>query len=1104
MSSDVRVTFGGDASELRSQVEIAQKAVSGATDDMRRSADSAAPAFEKLQESIDKLNASAERTAQSTRGLLFYQDMAFYMGVARGAGDLLAGTINYVNQKSIDLGTSTRQLIGDVGGLANQFITYAQSQAYMAQFLPLVRVQNDGIVASIGRVVDAYKQQLTYQEIVSKNLVYGSLSAAANAGELDRMNAAATRGGTTTAEFFAGLTSRLTELSHVTPEVASSIVSMFAAIPSSSMVLQYQLTALTTQFASTSDEAKKFSESLAQVMSNPSSGGDAYLRNMQGVSAELMTQFDTAQRANDLNGMRAVILEAYLEKEKALGDLQTQGIRALEAENQKMIERGGIQSAFGNLRNWFHSTEIENAHKQQDALQDQIKKLEEVISRVRNINTSTQQTALNARDIVNSMNPWSTQLETILGKIQTINSAMQGVNRTALDLNGGQASGDATSLIAHFEGMKLNAYWDESKDPSKSTWAIGYGDHTMPNGKAVQQGDSLASADEAFRLLSQRVVEYQNAAIAQIGPAWDKLSKNAQASLTSVTYNYGKGSIPESVANAARTGDSDKVAQALHDLAASRRAAGDSVGANRRDAEGTNASRGDAVSADTSKTIDKSAEATAKLADEAQNARDAMAGGNAVARAQHDILERNAQGQKDSVRDAQELVEAWKKDLENAHQVSAQVAAQNGLRAAQVTLAERINSLAIAKNALEGQDNTTAQKKLDSAKELYALQMKAAGADEALKLAAMQRLKQAQEAFDADSQARAKEALTNRYTLDMQALEEKRSALKNELQSHLITNQGKLDADLALVDKQTAIKVAYLKQMAALENDNTLEQVKAQDKITQAVQEGVTNRQRVITEDNKKIAQSYDQAFRSIGSTITSSIMGMIKGQETFASMMQKIGLQIVEMFIKMGVDSVVGWAASQARMMMQTVTGQSAQTAAVAAGTAARAGILASGAAAGVAAEKVANLSTISGDAAKAAAGAFASTAQIPIIGPALAPGAAAAAFSAVSAFSSFDIGAWSIPHDQLAMVHQNELVMPAAEAGAFRSMLSGAVAGESTGGGGGDSHTHAHFHVTAPDATGVRQFFANNSRHILSALSAGVKNGEHLPLRNLSRLGS
>jgi len=62
-------------------------------------------------------------------------------------------------------------------------------------------------------------------------------------------------------------------------------------------------------------------------------------------------------------------------------------------------------------------------------------------------------------------------------------------------------------------------------------------------------------------------------------------------------------------------------------------------------------------------------------------------------------------------------------------------------------------------------------------------------------------------------------------------------------------------------------------------------------------------------------------------------------------------------------------------------------------------------------------------------------------LAGPAAA-GPAAAEATVISVGSGLvaaaDIGMWQSPSDQLAMIHKNELVMPAAEAGAFRSMLS------------------------------------------------------------------
>src|SRR5260370_41816162 len=61
--------------------------------------------------------------------------------------------------------------------------------------------------------------------------------------------------------------------------------------------------------------------------------------------------------------------------------------------------------------------------------------------------------------------------------------------------------------------------------------------------------------------------------------------------------------------------------------------------------------------------------------------------------------------------------------------------------------------------------------------------------------------------------------------------------------------------------------------------------------------------------------------------------------------------------------------------------------------------------------------------DAKKAFRGAYAATTDIPIIGPVLAPIAGATAFAAVMAFERGGI----VPKDTLAMLHRNEMVLPA-----------------------------------------------------------------------------
>src|SRR4051794_18755148 len=95
----------------------------------------------------------------------------------------------------------------------------------------------------------------------------------------------------------------------------------------------------------------------------------------------------------------------------------------------------------------------------------------------------------------------------------------------------------AIPLIKGFEGYKAKPYWDVNH------YRVGYGSDTItkPNGsvQSVQPGMSVTQ-DDADRDLQRRVADSHAELKDTIGEsAWNNLGPNAQASLTSVHYNYG-------------------------------------------------------------------------------------------------------------------------------------------------------------------------------------------------------------------------------------------------------------------------------------------------------------------------------------------------------------------------------------------------------------------------------------------------------------------------------------------------------------------------------------------------------------------------------------
>ena len=97
-----------------------------------------------------------------------------------------------------------------------------------------------------------------------------------------------------------------------------------------------------------------------------------------------------------------------------------------------------------------------------------------------------------------------------------------------------------------------------------------------------------------------------------------------------------------------------------------------------------------------------------------------------------------------------------------------------------------------------------------------------------------------------------------------------------------------------------------------------------------------------------------------------------------------------------------------------------------------------------------------------------------------------------------------WSIPHDTLAMVHAGEMIIPSAQAAGFRGALSdgGSISGSgSAGSSGGGAVNHYHVHAHTLDGASFGSYLRSNSRELFAAMDHGVRNGNHIGLRNLNR---
>ena len=298
--------------------------------------------------------------------------------------------------------------------------------------------------------------------------------------------------------------------------------------------------------------------------------------------------------------------------------------------------------------------------------------------------------------------------------------------------------------------------------------------------------------------------------------------------------------------------------------------------------------------------------------------------------------------------------------------------------------------------------------------------------------------------------------------------------------------QEEYEAQRALLEQEAGLADLSVKQKeAALSKIRTLEATHQKQMLQLAYQ---------AAEEQDKIWQGLAS---KIGSSMSSSIMGLLQHTTTFREGVRQMAVQATQYFVNMGTQWVASFAMNIAKNIATHVMGEQAMTAATQLGVSERTASEAAGSVADIAGKVAAVIKSIMASSAESFAGVFGFMA--PLLGPAAAGPAAAAQATVAGAASiaSFDIGAWNIPQDQLAMVHKNELVMTASQGDAFRNLVN-------NGGARSDAapsvHAPVNFHVHALDAQGVASFLQGNGREIMKAVGRHVQDGLHLGVRGLN----
>lgn len=226
----------------------------------------------------------------------------------------------------------------------------------------------------------------------------------------------------------------------------------------------------------------------------------------------------------------------------------------------------------------------------------------------------------------------------------------------------------------------------------------------------------------------------------------------------------------------------------------------------------------------------------------------------------------------------------------------------------------------------------------------------------------------------------------------------------------------------------------------------------------------------------KDLETTFESAFKKMGTAFNTAMAGWITGTESFRKAFSKGLLQmegdLVQSLLRMAEQWLKHLALkAAAKQVADTTDVVSTQVAASEKNSI----------------EQESNLKSIFMSAKSAAAKAWDALSNIPLVGPILGAAAAAATFAGVMALAAFEQGGivGGLGSEQLAMVHKNEMILPASISQKVQDSVTNP--NQAQGSGGGDVHLHVH----AIDVNSVKNFFHNNRDQVARTMKRAMRDG-------------
>jgi hypothetical protein len=488
------------------------------------------------------------------------------------------------------------------------------------------------------------------------------------------------------------------------------------------------------------------------------------------------------------------------------------------------------------------------------------------------------------------------------------------------------------------------------------------------------------------------------------------------------------------------------------------------------------------------------------------------AGGTETSKTKLAIDEADAKQKGDAVENAKKLQAAAEADLAAAEKTGATQERLTKLKTEVAKATEAVNT-AEQKQAESGAKLDAAKAKAagDTEKEKAAelaladIKIKAAGADVAARNAAEAEKLAIETRYADQSKSLALEKANEEVAAVRTAAQNKIKDIDLEAKAKQISESQKLALTKAALAEEIAAEKSIYEQELALDNLRPQERQKILAQLAAAEEQYAQK----IKETQLKAAEDSSKAWQGmadkVAGILNSQVSGVISGTTSVKQAFSNMAKSIIEDVAKYAVK----WAVEHAFAATQVMAQNTAVTTSALAGQAAQDAAKTVSGAAGVASQAANAVQSIAIDGAKTFGGVFGFLA--PLLGPFAAGPAAGAQATVLAAGAAFDTGAWSLPHDMIAAVHQGEMVIPSrgGVADEFRSFMSGggfdrASRGDVQQAGGNKNvsvNPSTHFHVNAIDGASAASFFQNNHKHIMTAVDRAVRHGSALGLRTFTR---